>query len=270
MWNPFKKLEAKPQPEATPPANTDVPDNQVLVAAIQRMKLDTLLGDMRPMHRAIIASELMLPLHEPPRQTEGGMILRMMTFNDNSRMCVFTDMERMRAFLSEFPEVGTGVHVQFTGGQELCAMAARSEMPLLAINPASDAHYAMPPHVYRVLEHGYIPSSVADETVRSPQIAIARPMSGLPSQDELQAWREALSEGGATAAWWFNVMLDDVRELRYAIGVECEAERFEALRSALVGAWLGKWPVNTPLWTHRMDDDETSQAIRAGGAPIFP
>lgn len=275
MWNPFKKAEPKPAANASsaPDASSDAPeppDNQVLVAAIKDMKLDTLMGDMRPMHRAIIASDLLLPLHEPPRQADGGTILRFMTFNDNSSMCAFTDIERMRAFFTGMPGVGAGVHIQFTGGQELCEMASRSEMALLSINPASDAHYAMPPHVYRVLQHGYVPSSVADEAVRSPQIAIASPMSGLPTEPELQAWREALAEGGARAAWWFNVMLEDVRELRYAIAVECPAERFEALSSALVGAWLGLWPVNTPLWTHHMESDETSQAIRAGGAPIFP
>lgn len=268
MWNPFKKAEPQPAPSAS--SAPDATDNQVLVAAIQRMKLDTLMGDMRPMHRAIIASELLLPLHEPPRQVDGGMLLRYMTLQDNSVMCAFTDMERLRAFFTGMPGVGAGIHVQFTTGKDLCEMAEHDDMALLAINPDSDAHYAMPPHVFRVLQHGYVPSSVADETVHSPQIAIARPMSGMPSEGELQAWREALSQGGARAAWWFNVLLDDVRELRYAIAVECEPERFEPLSSALVGAWLGKWPVNTPLWTHHMESDESSQAIRAGGVPIFP
>lgn len=268
MWNPFKKSQPQPAPSASNDATP--PDNEALVAAIKDMKLDTLMGDMRPMHRAIIDSELLLPLHEPPRQVNGGMILRYMTLRDNTVMCAFTDIERMRAFFSQVPGIGTGVHVQFTRGQELCEMAAHDDMALLAINPDSDAHYAMPPHVYRVLQHAYVPSSVADETLHSPQIAIARPMSGMPSDGELQAWREALSQGGARAAWWFNVLLDDVRELRYAIAIECEPQRFEPLSNALVGAWLGLWPVNTPLWTHHMESDESSHAIRAGGVPIFP
>lgn len=274
MWNPFKK-QAAPDPPAAPSQSQEMPDNAPLIALIQRMKLDTLMGDMRPMHRAIIESELLVPLLEPPTQTPQGLRMRYMTFETPgfgpaSTLAVFTDVERMRSFFANAPDLSAQVGFGFWSGKGACEAAMDAELPLLAINPASDAHYAMPPHVYRALAFGYVPGSVAAPDIREGQIVIARPMSGMPSEPELQAWREVLAQHGALAAYWFNVLLDDVKELRYAIGVECAPERFEAIESGLIGAWLGIWPVNTPLYVQHLGPDTESEAIRGGGAPIFP
>ncbi len=252
-----------------------MPDNAGLVELIGRMKLDTLMGDMRAMHRAIIASELLVPLLEPPTVTPEGTRMRYMTFDNEvfgptSTLALFTDAPRMRTFFGPNSAVGAGVHVGFWDGRTACNAAMDAELPLLAINPLSDAHYAMPPHVYRALAFGYVPSSVADEELRSPQLAIARPMSGPPSKQELVAWHGVLSEHGASSTFWFNVLLDDVMELRYGIGVACAPEAFDAISTGLVTAWLGIWPVNTPLFVHRLGDDPESAAIREGGMPIFP
>lgn len=252
----------EPEPASQPAGS----GNAELVALIHDMKLDTLMGDMRPMHRAILSTELLLPLHEPPQDGH----LRYMTFNDDSTLCAFTDTDHLRAYFADAPELGTRMAVAPLSGATLCDMAQQAELALFAINPRSTEHYAMPPHVFRVLAHGYVPSSVADEEIRSPQFAIARPLSGLPSPEELQAWREVLAQNGAVAAFWFNLLLDDVQELRYAIGVECAPEQLDTLQRRLAQAWFGKWPVNTPLWVQRLSDDETSQAIRQGGAPIYP
>lgn len=252
-----------------------MPDNAGLIELIGRMKLDTLMGDMRAMHRAIIANELLVPLLEPPTVTPEGTRMRYMTFDNEvfgpaSTLALFTDAGRMRTFFGPDSAVGAGVHVGFWDGRAACNAAMDAELPLLAINPLSDAHYAMPPHVYRALAFGYVPSSVADEELRSPQMAIARPMSGPPSKQELDAWQGVLSEHGADSAFWFNVLLDDVMELRYGIGVACAPEAFDAISTGLVTAWLGIWPVNTPLFVHRLGDDPESAAIREGGMPIFP
>ena len=273
MFNPFKK--SPPAAPAPPPNMASMPDNSQLVALIQAMKLDTMMGDMRPMHRAIMAAEFLVPLHEPPIQTPQGTRVRYMTFDNavfgpDSTLALFTDVERLREFFGPNSSVGSGVHLGFWDGKTACENAMNAEMPHLAINPLSDAHYAMPPYVYRALAFGYVPSSVADEGIQSPQIAIARPMSGMPSQPELEAWRAVLNQHSATAAFWFNVLLDDVMELRYGIGVECAPSAFEAIQSALIGAWFGIWPVNTPLFVYQLSDDTESQAIREGGAPIFP
>lgn len=268
MFNWFKKKADTSEAAAAapgPPLADSLPNNAPLVALIHQMKLDTLMGDMRPMHRAILGSELLLPLHEPPQNGR----LRFMTFQNDTTLCAFTDAERMRAFLAG-GDLGDRVAIAPLGGETLCEMAMRSELELFAINPGSDAHYAMPPHVFRVLAHGYVPSSVADEEIKSVQIAIARPMSGLPSQGELDAWRRVLAENNADAAYWFNVMLDDVKELRYAIGVACAPDAFTHLQNQLVQAWFGLWPVNTPLYVIPLGEDETSQAVRQGGAPIYP
>ncbi|MBV9865998.1 MAG: SseB family protein [Abitibacteriaceae bacterium] len=248
------------QPTAAPAENAE------LVALIHDMKLDTLMGDMRPMHRAILTSPLLLPLHEPPHDGR----LRYITFNDDSTMCVFTDEAHLRAFCADMANLPAQVAVVPVSGAMLCAMAMRGELALLAINPHSNEHYAMPPHVFRVLAHDYVPSSVADSEIRSQQMVVARPLSGLPSQEELQAWHVVLAQNGATAAFWFNLLLEDVQELRYAIGVECAPEQFETLQSKLVQAWFGKWPVNTPLWVQHLSLDEVSQGIRQGGTPIYP
>lgn len=270
MFNPFKKRE----PESAEPPAVSMPDNAPLVELIHQMKLDTLGGDMRPMHRAIIEAEFLLPLHEPPQQTPQGLRMRYMTFSNahfgpDSTLALFTDAQRMRAFIGDDSSLGARVCVGFWDGKTACEAALHAEIPLLAINPGGDAHYAMPPHVYRVLAFGYVPSSVDDEEIKSAQITIARPLSGLPSAQELEAWREVLRQHGATRAYWFNVLLEDVKELRYAIGVECESEKFDLIQRDLVGAWLGIWPVNTPLWVQHLGDDEQSQVIRAGGELIY-
>lgn len=274
MFNPFKKREPSAPSEVAAPTAATSPDNAHLIELIHQMKLDTLLGDMRPLHRAIMNAEFLVPLHEPPQQTPQGTRMLYMTFDNahfgaDSTLALFTEPERMRAFLGGSPALGSRVCVGFWNGTTACNAAMNAELPLLAINPGGDAHYAMPPHVYRVLAFGYVPSSVADEAIESQQIAIARPLSGLPSPQELDAWRAVLQTHGASRAYWFNLLLDDVKELRYAIGVECDEEKFAQIQSDLVGAWLGIWPVNTPLWVQQLGVDEQSQVIREGGALIY-
>ena len=270
MFNPFKKRDPAP----TAPAAEPLPDNAELVALIERMKLDTLTGDMRPLHRAILGAELLVPLLEPPTQTPQGTRMLYMTFDNavfgpQSTLAIFTDAERMRGFFGANPPSGSGVHVGFWSGKTACEAALRAELPLLAINPISDAHYAMPPHVYRVLSFGYVPSSVAEPEIKSAQMTIARPLSGLPSEAELDAWRAVLARNGARQAYWFNVLLEDVQEMRYAIGVACETPQFKAIQNELVGAWLGIWPVNSPLLVQQLCSDAESEAIRAGGALFY-
>ena len=143
------------------------------------------------------------------------------------------------------------------------------EMALLAINPGTNEHYAMPPHVYRVLAFGVIPSSVADEAIHSDTITIARPISGLPTEDELNAWRAVLKKHNANAAYWFNILLEDVGELRYAIGLDCGPANSQDLASELIGAWFGLWPVNSPLYLLPLSDDETSKLVRQGSIKFF-
>ena len=269
MFNPFKKRELEP---TTPSAA--MPANDSLVALIHQMKRDTLSGDMRPLHRAIIEAELLVPLHEPPQQTPQGTRMRYMTFDNahfgpDSTLALFTDAQRMRAFLGDNSALGVQVCVGFWNGKTACNAALNADLPLLALNPGSDAHYAMPPHVYRALAFGYVPSSVADEAIQCAQIAIARPLSGLPSAPELEAWRAVLRRHGARRAYFFNLLLDDVQELRYAIGVECDDAQFAPIQSDLVGVWLGLWPVNSPLWVQQVGADQQSQTIREGGAAFY-
>ena len=271
MWNPFKK----PEPSATGNAAATMPDNTELVALIHQMKLDTLMGDMRAMHRAIIGAEFLVPLLEPPQQTPQGTRMLYMTFDNAvlgpaSTLALFTDAERAREFLGDTSALGAQVCLGFWDGKAACETAMSAELPLLAINPGTDAHYAMPPHVYRALAFGYVPSSVADEEFPKMQIVIARPLTGLPTEQELDAWREVLARHGAEKAFWFNVLLEKIGELRYAIGVECAPEKFAQIQKDLVGAWFGIWPVNTPLWVQHLDDGVEAQAIRDGGQPIFP
>ena len=274
MFNPFKKRAPEPAHEPAPQTQP-MPDNSALVSLIHTMKIDTFMGDLRPMHRAILGSQLLVPLHEPPTVTPQGTRMLYMTFDNavfgpQSTMALFTDAARMREFFGPDSSVGARVCVGFWDGKTACNAAMSAEMPHLAINPLSDAHYAMPPHVYRALAFGYVPSSVAQTEIKTPQIAIARPLSGMPSEQELSAWREVLRSRGASAAFWFNVLLDDVMELRYAIGVACAPESFQSVRDELISTWFGIWPVNTPLFVYQLTDDAESSAIRAGGAPIFP
>ena len=268
-WNPFaaKKEEAPAQPAAT--SGDALPTNEALLEAIQNARLDTLMGDMRPMHRALLEAKLFVPLHEPPSQESGGMRLRYMTFEDDRVMCVFTDKQRMREyFLSGGRE--EGVHIWFASGQEVCGMATRAGLDKIIINPNSDILYAMPPLVFRVLAEGWVPGSVSDEAIPSGQVIIGKPISGLPDETMLQIWRDVLKGNGVTEAYWFNAVLPEANELRYAFAVACESEQLAKVESDLKGAWLGKWPVNTPLFVCQLKDDPQSHVIREGGAQILP
>lgn len=275
-WNPFapKKEEAPAQPAASPagsPAASGdaLPTNEALLEAIQDARLDTLMGDMRPMHRTLLEARLFVPLHEPPVEEAGGMRLRYMTFEDDRVMCVFTDKQRMRDyFLSGGRE--EGVHIWFASGQEVCGMATQANLDKLIINPNSDILYAMPPLVFRVLAEGWVPGSISDEAIPSGEVIIGKPISGLPDEPMLQIWRDVLKENGVAEAYWFNAVMPEANELRYAFAIGCAPEQLAKVESDLIGAWLGKWPVNTPLFVCALKDDPQSRIIREGGARIFP
>lgn len=270
-WNPFAR-ESQPasQPEQAASQGETLPNNADLLAAIEDARLDTLMGDMRPLHRVILGSELLMPLHEPPMETPQGTKLRYMTFEDDSVMLVFTDAAHLKEFFGDTnPIGGTRMCVIPMSGQDICRAATSSEMRKIIINPNADVLYVMPPLVYRVLAEGFIPGSVSDEAIPAGELIIARPISGLPDDEMMQAWREVLSQNGVTEAYWFNLIIPDRNELRYSFAVGCEEEQLKKIHSDLVGAWLGKWPVNTPLYVCRLEDDETSCAVREGGAPMF-
>lgn len=267
IWNPFRKRSEAAMPASDGDSAPGDVDNRDLIAAIHAMKRDTLMGDMRPMHRAILRSPLLLPLHEPAQATPEGTRLRYLTFDEDATLVAFSDMAHFRAFLGDWVP---RLYMAQVTGQELCRMAGAAHLGLLAINPQSGEHYAMPPLVYNVLAQGFVPSSVTDERVREERATIAPAISGAPDAEMLGLWREIFQRNQVARAFWFNLVLLEAQELRYAWAVDCPEEQLRALQHELVAAWFGRWPVNTPLWVQPLGDDGASKTIREVALPLFP
>jgi hypothetical protein len=266
-WNPFAKKPA-PADNPPPPSSTGIAPNATLLEAIVHARLDTLMGDLRPLHRTLLATELLIPLHEPPTMTPNGPKLRYMTFENDSVLLSFTDTERMHDFFAG-SNFGPRLAVAPVTGKTLCQMAAAADLRKVIINPNSDISYVLTPLVYRVLASEWIPASISDEEFHSNELIVAPPLSGSPDDILLDLWRATLREHGVPNAYWFNLMEPTTQELRYSFGVECPPEQLETINNALVQVWIGRWPVNTPLFVTPLTNDAKSQTIREVGLPLF-
>lgn len=250
MWNPFKKREdAPPSPsdEAQAQAIAEAAMTQALLDEIVRVRDDTLGQDLRPMQRLIREATFILPLHEPPRPTDGGQILRYMTLENDEIIVAFTDPPRLREFFGpENPLGGDQMAVTYVSGQTLCDMAQRAGLRKIILNPNSDILFALHPLVYGAIAHGLAIAHIVDEEFHSEEIGVGHCVAGPPSEEMLATFRPILSEFGASEAFWFALFAPP-DEMRFAIGVEVAPEQFEALSNQLMQSWIGKWPLPTPL-----------------------
>lgn len=268
MWNPFKKREDAPLPpsdEAEAQAIAEAAMTEALLAEIVRVRDDTLgddtLGqDLRPMQRLIREATFILPLHEPPRPAQGGQILRYMTLENDEIIVAFTDAARRREFFgAENPLGGDQMAVTYVSGRTLCDMAQRAGLRKIILNPNSAILFALHPLVYGAIAHGLAIGHIADEEFHSEEIGVGHCVAGPPSDEMSANFRAVLSEFGATGAFWCALFAPP-DEMRFAVGVEVAAERFEALSNQLVQNWIGKWPLPTPL--HVLTMGEAKNATR--------
>ncbi|RYG56974.1 hypothetical protein EON80_28760, partial [bacterium] len=138
-WNPFKK-----QPAQSLPQNEVLNEKPDLLGEIVRVRDDTLGQDLRPMQRLIRDTTFLLPLHEPPTQTENGTLLRYMTVEENDVLCAFTDEPRMRDFFRDYPKRDQ-IALSYQTGKSLCQMAEYDELRKIILNPNSDILFALHP-----------------------------------------------------------------------------------------------------------------------------
>ncbi len=253
-WNPFKKQE-----QTAPASPTAAPD---LLSEIVRVRDDTLGQDLRPMQRLIRDTTFLLPLHEAPVQTEQGTVLRYMTFEENDVLCAFTDEKRMRDFFRDYP--APGLQVSYQTGKALGEMAEHGELRKIILNPNSDILFALHPMVYRTIAHGFVLGHICDEKLPTGEVAIGKSVAGTPGMDALDAFRVTLQQFGATEAFWAALFLPP-DEMRFCIGVQAPANAFETLPEQLVQAWIGRWPLPTPLYVFPLDgtSPQRDEAFRA-------
>ncbi|BCM89280.1 hypothetical protein IAD21_01125 [Abditibacteriota bacterium] len=244
-WNPFKKQQT---PSLTP--HESVEEKRDLLSEIVYVRDDTLGQDLRPMQRLIRDTTFLLPLHEPPIQSEEGTRLRYITLEDDEVMCAFTDEQRMRDFFRDYPSKQLAVSYQT--GKTLCQMAEHGELRKLILNPNSDILFALPPMVYRTIAHGFVMGHICDEKLPEGPTAMGRCVAGMPGMDALDTFRQTLRQFGATEAWWASLFLPP-DEMRFCLGVGAPQRAFETLPDQLVQNWIGRWPLPTPLYVYPLD-----------------
>ncbi|RYX83384.1 hypothetical protein EON83_15305 [bacterium] len=246
-WKPFKKQQSP----VTNPSHDNVQDEPGdILSEIVRVRDDTLGQDLRPMQRLIRDTTFLLPLHEPPTQTENGTVLRYMTFEENDVLCAFTDADRMRQFFRDYP-INKQPVTSYQTGKSLCQMAEFDELRKIILNPNADILFALHPMVFRTIAHGFVMGHITHEALR-PGAAIGRSVAGMPGMDALDTFRVTLNQFGATEAWWAALFLPP-DEMRFCIGVTAPARAFEVLPDQLAQDWVGRWPLPTPLHVFPLD-----------------
>ena len=268
-WNPFAR-EPKAPAAHTPVAEEPVGEHIVTHAMRAMLAEQSVQADTRPLQRAILGSEFLVPLHEPPTEIDGRTRLRTITFRDDAMVAVFTIPERMRAFLSDFPEIGSRVAITVLDGQQVCGMAAGGNFQTLAIDIGSSPGYEMQPPVFHTLASGRIlaafPSVPARGTTEPEgEMEVGAVPEGI-SPDVRTAFREVLQAHGATRAFFYGVTMLETAppELWISVGVEgVNEDAMPELSRQLLKAWIDHWPFNTPLRLTRMD------ANRAEANPRF-
>ncbi len=246
-WNPFKKQQ--PAPQLQPETDTGVAG---LLSEIVRVRDNTLGQDLRPMQRLIRDTTFLLPLHEAPIQTPEGTKLRYMTFEEDEVLCAFTDTARMRDFFRNYP--APGLEVSYQSGKRVCEIAQNADLRKIILNPNADILFALHPMVYRTIAHGMVMGHICDERLPAGEIIFAKSLVGMPGMDALDAFRVTLKQFGATEAFWGSLLLPP-DEMRFCIGVSAPAKAFETLPEQLVQAWIGRWPLPTPLYVFALDGE---------------
>lgn len=264
-WNPFARREEKPAPPA------EVEQEHVVTHAMRVMLAQqSVQADTRPLQRAILGSGFLVPLHEPPQQVEGRTRLRYLTFRDDEMVAVFTTPDRLRAFLSGFPEIGARVAITYLDGHTVCSMAASTGLQTLAIDIGSPMSYEMQPPVFHTLASGRILAAFPQVPARGiiePQgdTEIGPVPAGI-SDDARAAFRQVLQAANVHRAYLYGATMLEAAppELWISIAVEGAPEdAMPELSRQMLAAWIDHWPFNTPLRLTRLDPDRPDADPRA-------
>lgn len=232
-----------------------LPENPTLLQAIQSARRDLGAVDLRPLHRALLESMLMVPLQQPPQ----GDTIQYRTFGDDPALCVFTDEEHLRRF---FIEAGQ-VLVMPVPGIHVCRMAVAGNLTQVVVNPASDDSYIMPPLVYRVMAEGLITGHVQNEAPPNVEVGL-RSCPADPPEEVLDGWAEAVQRYSAGAVYWLGMVFPP-NEMRYAVAVSAPAASMQALHNDLITTWLGAKLGVLPLLVINLDAVPFADHIREHG-----
>lgn len=254
-WNPFARREEK----AAPPVELEA-EHIVTHAMREMLAQQSVQADTRPLQRAILGSEFLVPLHEPPQEVGGRTRLLYITFRDDTMVAVFTTPDRLRAYLSDYPEIGTRVAITYLDGQTICNMAANTGLATLAFDIGSPLSYETQPAVFHTLASGRILAafpSVPARGIVEPggEIEIGAVPAGI-SDDARQAFREVLQAHGAQRAYFYGATMLETAppELWISVAVEgISVDAMPELSRQMLAAWIDHWPFNTPLRLTRLD-----------------
>ena len=245
----------------------------MVLDAIRTARLDTLMGDTRPLHRAILEATFLVPLHEPIRQTPQGQTgFKPIEFykDDQPVLAVFTDLETLQEVMAR--EGWTQNYWMPMAGPKLCAIAEQGQFSRVTININADINYVMLPMVYRTLAQHLILAGMTTDSLDSivgQTVIIGKCPAGLPSEEAIAAMREVLEDRGAREAIWYGVVAPP-NELHLSLAVAAPEPVFGEIESGIGLAWIKRWPTNTPLRVTRLvDNDTTSAAIREKGDVVF-
>lgn len=263
-WNPFAKREEKSAPVETEAEHAVTREARAMLAQ------QSLQADTRPLQRAILDGEFILPLHEPPQEIDGKTRLRYLTFRDEAMLAVFTTIERTRAFLQEFPELGAGVSVTYLGGQEACRMAAEGDFQTLGLDVGSPFSYEMQVGVFRTLASGRVLAAFPSQPLRGVSQPDGESEIGAApfplSPQAREAFAQVLRSFGATRAFFYGATALQTTPPELWISVALQGVSPDAmaeLSRQMLAAWIEHWPFNTPLRLTRLDLDRDDAEPRA-------
>lgn len=264
-WNPFARREEK----AAPPIEAEA-EHVVTQAMRAMLAQQSVQADTRPLQRAILGSEFIVPLHEPPQEIEGRTRLRYLTFRDDAMVAVFTTPDRLRAFLTDYPEIGARVAITYLDGHTVCNMAARTGLQTLAIDIGSPLSYEMQPAVFNTLATGRILAAFPQVPARGiiepeGEIEIGA-VPAVISAGARDAFRQVLQAHGAQRAYLYGATLLESAPPELWISVAVAGASVDAmpeLSRQMLAAWIDHWPFNTPLRLTRCDPERADADPRA-------
>lgn len=276
-WNPFaRRHKTEPVPAAPDDASTPLPRNEDLVAAILALRENVPLGDIVPLQRAVLAARLLIPLSEPPAQTPDGVQMRPITFEDGATLAGYTDAETLRNALANTVDADR-LAVGFLTGGEFCRMAEDGQFARAAINLFGSSQWALSPLVFCALARGVVLAGYpSGEDVRTGEgtlgAAVGPVPGGLPDAPTVAALRNALTQAGATRAFWYALVLTEREpcELMLSIGVAGIAVAdLPTVGRALMHAWLEHGFPAAPLRVTLLDGGPDDAPIEAHGTALL-
>lgn len=249
-WNPFAKDDS---PIASaPPAGP--PRNEAVLAAIRGTRAQEVMEDTRPLHRAILAGNFLLPVHQPAEARGGGQtaVRPIEFYNDGAPILVaFTDEEMLRRSMDEEGHLGCGWAP--LAGLSLARMAVQGEFSRLILNINTSDSYSLRPLTFGTLAGGFVPAALVSESEHAgePLRLLASGDGPDPARrppETLGAGLRRVLELGAESriVWFESGWAPDELHFNIALDSDEAASRYGEIQTE----WIAHWPLPTPLGVH--------------------